>query len=146
MGIKTRVGWITACEKDNKIFYVKFSKTNEQSKTKVLKKFKKNLLKYFNKKTNCIQGYYEQKGNRIQKKIWNEIKKIKIGKTKSYGEIAKKYNLSPRYVGKICGQNKLPLIIPCHRVIKSDGSLGGFSGSGGINLKKKLLYFEKKIN
>ena len=45
--------------------------------------------------------------------------------------------------GKICSQNKIPLAIPCHRVIRSDGSLGGFSARGGIRLKKKLLDFEK---
>ena len=70
-------------------------------------------------------------------------KVVKFGKTKSYGEIAKKYKLSPRHVGKICAQNKIPLAIPCHRVIKSDGTIGGFSARGGISLKKKLLDFEK---
>ena len=73
----------------------------------------------------------------------NELKKIKFGKTKSYGAIAKKYKLSPRHVGKICAQNKIPLFIPCHRVIRSDGSMGGFSARGGISLKEKLLEFEK---
>ena len=68
---------------------------------------------------------------------------IKFGKTKSYGDIAKKYNMSPRHIGKICAQNKIPLVIPCHRVTKSDGGLGGFSARGGISLKKKLLDFEK---
>ena len=75
--------------------------------------------------------------------MWFELTKIKIGQTKSYGKIAKKYKLSPRHVGKICSQNKLLLLIPCHRVIRSDGSLGGFSSIGGINLKKKLLRFEQ---
>ena len=83
------------------------------------------------------------KGNSVQKKVWGELKKIKFGQTKSYGEIAKKYKLSPRHVGKICGQNQIILAIPCHRVIKSDGSLGGFSSIGGVNTKKKLLNFEK---
>ena len=82
-------------------------------------------------------------GNKVQIKVWNELKKIKPGNTKSYGQIARKYKLSPRHVGKICGQNKLVLLVPCHRVIKSDGTLGGFSSRGGIKLKKKLLEFEK---
>ena len=69
--------------------------------------------------------------------------RIKKGNVKSYGEIAKKYKLSPRHVGKICSQNKLLLIIPCHRVIRTDGSLGGFTSNGGLNLKKKLLEFER---
>ena len=82
-------------------------------------------------------------GNKVQIKVWNDLKKIKPGNTKSYGQIARKYKLSPRHVGKICGQNKLALLVPCHRVIRSDGTLGGFSSSGGIKLKKKLLEFEK---
>ena len=57
--------------------------------------------------------------------------------------IANELKISPRYVGKICGQNKIVLGIPCHRVIRSDGSLGGFSGIGGVNLKRKLLNLEK---
>ncbi len=71
------------------------------------------------------------------------IKNIKFGKTKTYGEIAKKYKISPCYVGKICSQNKILLAMPCHRVIRSDGSMGGFSSKGGIVLKKKLLDFER---
>ena len=96
-----------------------------------------------NKKTTKIRTHHKIEGNEIQKKIWSELKKIKIGKTKSYGEIAKKYKLSPRHIGKICGQNKLLFIVPCHRVIKTDGSLGGFTSRGGVKLKKKILEFEK---
>ena len=84
-------------------------------------------------------------GSNLQKKIWGELKKIPYGKTKTYGEIAKKLNTSPRYVGNVCGQNKHLLIIPCHRVVRSDGSLGGFSGLGGIKLKSKLINMEKNV-
>ena len=79
----------------------------------------------------------------FKKKVWNELIRIKLGKTKSYGEIAKKFKLSPRHVGKICAQNKIAIAIPCHRVVRSDGSMGGFSARGGIILKQKLLDFEK---
>ena len=82
----------------------------------------------------------------MQKKIWKELSKIKYGKVSTYGEIAKKVGTSPRYVGNVCGQNKLLLIIPCHRVIRSDGKLGGFSGRGGIKLKKRLLNLEKNVS
>ena len=73
--------------------------------------------------------------------LWH--KREGVYRSQSYGEIAKKYKLSPRHVGKICGQNKLLLIIPCHRVIKTNGELGGFTSVGGINLKRKLLELEK---
>ena len=68
--------------------------------------------------------------------MWTELKNIKLGKTKTYGGIAEKYKLSPRHVEKICSQNNIVLFIPCHRVIKSDGSMGGFSSKGGVILKK----------
>ena len=70
------------------------------------------------------------------------LKKIKAGKTKSYGEIGKKFKFSPRYVGKVCGQNKLMLLVPCHRVIKSDGTIGGYSPTGGVDKKSQLLRIE----
>ena len=82
-------------------------------------------------------------GNKVQIKALNDLKKTKPGNTKSYGQIPRTYKLSPRHVGKICGQNKLVLLVPCHRVIRSDGTLGGFSSSGGIKLKKKLIEFEQ---
>ena len=95
-------------------------------------------LKYFKIK-------YSFEGSPLQKKIWKELSKIKYGEVTTYRQIAKKVGTSPRYVGNVCGQNKLLLIIPCHRVIRSDGKLGGFSGRGGIKLKKKLLSLEQNV-
>ena len=143
ISIKTKVGWISCFENKGKIFRIKFGKLKKQKKSKILQNFKKNILRFFDKKTSNIEIPHKINGNRIQKKIWSELKKIKIGQTKSYGGIAKKYKLSPRHVGKICSQNKLVLLVPCHRVIRADGNLGGFTSVGGIKLKKKLLEFEK---
>ena len=132
----------SAFEQNNKIYKVKFGKYKNKSTSNNLKKFKSSLNNFLTKKK-FLKFNTLIVGNSIQKKVWNELKKIKFGKTKSYGAIAKKYKLSPRHVGKICSQNKIPLFIPCHRVIRSDGSMGGFSARGGISLKKKLLKFEK---
>ena len=143
ISIKTKLGWITVFENERKIFKIKFGKEKKQSQSKILKNFEKNLLKFFSKKIRYIKAPYKMEGNKIQKKVWKELIKIKPGHTKTYGEIAKKLKLSPRHVGKICGKNKLLLSIPCHRVINSNGSLGGFTSIGGINLKKKLLEFER---
>ena len=144
ISIKTRMGWISSFESKGRIFRIKFGKLKKQKKSKILQNFKKNVLRFFDKKISNIRAPHKIIGNKIQKKVWFELKKIKIGQTKSYGEIAKKYKLSPRHVGKICAQNKLVLLVPCHRVIRTDGSLGGFTSAGGIKLKKKLLEFEKK--
>ena len=142
ISIKTKFGWLTAYENKEKIFKIKYGKEKKQAQSKTLSAFRRNLNEFFCKKIQTINIPHKIEGSKIQKKVWNELKNIKPGQTKTYGSIAKKFKLSPRHVGKICGQNKLLLLIPCHRVIKSDGSLGGFSSIGGINLKKKLLEFE----
>ena len=143
ISIKTKFGWISAFETNGKIFKIRFGKVKNQTPSFWLKKFKIELHRYFDKKNLNISKLCKIQGNKIQKKIWAELRKIRSGKTKTYGEIAKKYKISPRYVGKICSQNRLLLYIPCHRVIKTDGTLGGFTSVGGINLKKKLLNFER---
>ena len=142
LSFKTKFGWISAFEEKGKIVRIKFGKHKDKDISKNLKNLKIKINNFFNKKNRTIKSNFFIKGNAIQKKVWQELTKIKIGKTKSYGEIAKKFKLSPRHVGKICGQNKIPLAIPCHRVIRTDGTMGGFSSSGGIILKKKLLSFE----
>ena len=142
ISFKSKYGWISASEKNNKILSVSFVKSNNKGKSILLNKLKKNLINYFFKKTKKINSNILLEGSKLQIKIWKELIKIPYGKTKSYGEIAKIVKTSPRYVGNVCGQNKHLLIVPCHRVIRTDGSLGGFSSRGGLSLKKRLLSME----
>ena len=83
-------------------------------------------------------------GTKFQIQVWNEIKKIPKGSVKTYKEIALILNRpkSSRAVANACGKNPYPPKIPCHRVIRSDGYLGGYSGKGGIKTKQKLLISE----
>ena len=87
-------------------------------------------------------------GTPFQKKVWNELKKIPFGATRSYTEIAIAigHPNSARAVANACGKNPCPIKIPCHRVIRSDGSLGGYSAEGGRNAKEKLLQLENVGN
>ncbi len=80
-------------------------------------------------------------GTKFQLKVWNYLKRIPKGKTKTYKEvaIAIKKPLSYRAVANAVAKNPYPPIIPCHRVIRSDGTLGGYSGKGGVRKKKLLL-------
>jgi len=142
LSFKTKFGWISAFEEKGRIVSIKFGKYKNKTISKNLMNLQIKINNFFDKKNKIIKSNFLIKGNSVQKKVWRELTKIKIGKTKSYGEIAKKFRLSPRHVGKICSQNKIPLVMPCHRVIKSDGAMGGFSAPGGIMLKKKLLNFE----
>ena len=81
------------------------------------------------------------KGTEFQLKVWNYLKKIPKGKVKTYMDVAKAIGkpLAVRAVANAIGKNPYPPKIPCHRVIRSDGSLGGYSGKGGIKTKKMLL-------
>ena len=80
-------------------------------------------------------------GTEFQINVWEEIKKIPKGQTKTYKDIAValKKPKSSRAVANACGKNPLLIKIPCHRVIRSDGKLGGYSGKGGMSQKRKLL-------
>ena len=81
------------------------------------------------------------KGTKFQNLVWKEISKIPYGQTMSYKEIAARigHPNASRAVANACGKNPYPIIIPCHRVVCSNGKLGGYSGPGGISEKRRLL-------
>ena len=81
------------------------------------------------------------KGTKFQIKVWKYLKKIRKGKVKTYKEVAIAINRpkSARAVANACGKNPYAPKVPCHRVIRSDGSLGGFSAPGGAKAKKRIL-------
>ena len=81
------------------------------------------------------------KGTQFQLKVWSYLKKIPKGKLKTYAQVAKAIRKpkAVRAVANAIGKNPYPPKIPCHRVIRSDGKLGGYSAKGGIKTKKKLL-------
>ena len=80
----------------------------------------------------------------FQIKVWKYLKKIPKGQIRTYSDVAKAINepKSVRAVANAVGKNPYAPKIPCHRVVRSDGSLGGYSGKGGINTKRKLLKSE----
>ena len=80
-------------------------------------------------------------GTKFQLKVWKYLKKIPIGKVKTYSQVAKAIGkpLAVRAVANAIAKNPYPSQIPCHRVIRSNGLLGGYSGKGGLKTKRKLL-------
>ncbi|MGZ3514731.1 MAG: methylated-DNA--[protein]-cysteine S-methyltransferase [Thermodesulfobacteriota bacterium] len=101
-----------------------------------LRKYLKGELQRFDCKLNF-------EGTPFQKKVWSALTRIPYGQTRSYQEIAKAIGRPKafRAVGNANGRNSMPLIVPCHRVIESNGGLGGFGH--GIEVKKRLLNLEK---
>ena len=86
-------------------------------------------------------------GTAFQRKIWYTLRQIPIGQTKTYGELAKELNTSPRALANACRKNPFPLIIPCHRVLAKTG-IGGYAGAVTgklIDIKTTLLQHEKMI-
>ena len=117
------------------------------------KQFEENSNKYNELTINQLTEYFEGKrkdfdlpfdleGTDFQKRVWAELLKIPFGKTRSYMDQARALGDAKaiRAVASANGQNKIAIIIPCHRVIGSDGSLTGFAG--GLHRKKWLLDFE----
>ena len=84
-------------------------------------------------------------GSVWQKAVWMELTRIPFGETRSYGEIADSLGRpgAARAVGRANASNVLPVVVPCHRVIAADGTLGGFNG--GLHLKERLLEHERNV-
>ena len=137
------LGWITLFEKNNSITYIKFGKNKNKGKNSTLINLKKQIIEFSKGKRKKFTVKLHIEGSVLQKKIWNKLRNVSYGTTKTYGDIAKELGTSPRYVGNVCGQNNHLLVIPCHRIVRSDGTLGGFSGLGGLKLKNKILKLEQ---
>jgi methylated-DNA-[protein]-cysteine S-methyltransferase len=86
-------------------------------------------------------------GTTFQRRVWAALVAVPYGETATYGDIAAAIGqpTATRAVGAANGRNPIPLIIPCHRVIGSDGSLTGYSGGGGIETKRHLLDLERGV-
>ncbi len=104
---------------------------------------KRELIAYFHgSPTDFAALTLDPQGTPFQRRVWQELQKIPRGQTISYGELARRVG-SPkacRAVGQANGRNPIPLIIPCHRVIAADGTLGGYSS--GLDKKRWLLRHE----
>jgi len=143
LSFNSSIGWVTISEDQDLVTSIKFGKKKNKGKNIVLINLKKQILEFIKGKRKKFSINLHISGSSLQKKIWKQLIGIKYGNTKTYGEIARVLRTSPRYVGNVCGQNNHLLVIPCHRVIRTDGTLGGFSGLGGIKLKQKLLKIEQ---
>ena len=77
--------------------------------------------------------------------VWTAMAEIPYGETRCYGELATSVGSAPRAIGRACGRNPIPIVIPCHRVLAKAG-LGGYSGSGGLATKRHLLALEGALS
>ena len=159
--VKTKLGKICVVEENRKIIKVIIdNENNENSKdkeidkkvyekyqekdTKLLLKAKKELEEYFEGKRKEFDLPLEQEGTEFQKKVWEALERIPYGETRTYKDVAKMVGneKASRAVGMANNKNSIPIIIPCHRVIGSNGKLVGYAL--GLDMKKYLLDLERK--
>jgi methylated-DNA-[protein]-cysteine S-methyltransferase len=108
----------------------------------ILKQARRQLERYFAGRLETFDLKLAARGTDFQKRVWKMMSEIPYGETATYGGMAMALGSGPRAVGMACGRNPLPIVVPCHRVLGSGGSEGGYSGGQGLPTKHKLLALE----
>lgn len=128
---------------------ISFNKKPQIRRSTMPDSFQKELGGYFAGKTKeFFQSSVFLEGTEFEKKIWNTLKKVPYGETRTYKWLAEEIG-SPkanRAVGKALSRNPIPIVFPCHRIVESGGSLGGYSE--GVDIKRRLLeieYYNKNV-
>lgn len=141
--LNTPIGIIRILSNGDAITEIKFMDTDGPEDPDVhTESAKTQLREYFSGIRNSFQLQLEMNGTEFENKVWDELKKIPMGATTSYGSIAYKLgnNKMAQAVGSANGKNPIAIVIPCHRVIGSDASLTGYAG--GLYRKEWLLKHE----
>jgi AraC family transcriptional regulator, regulatory protein of adaptative response / methylated-DNA-[protein]-cysteine methyltransferase len=111
---------------------------------KDLPELRKKILAFIEGEASLARLPLDIRGTVFQRRVWDELRRIPRGETRTYGEIARAIGApaAVRAVGSACGANPVALVVPCHRAVRTDGGLGGYAW--GVGRKKKLLALEKK--
>ena len=117
---------------------------DQEQENQIIKQCKEELEKYFRGELKSFKTKYKMQGTEFQEIVWKELLNVNYGTTISYKELAKRIGrpTAVRAVANAVGKNKIGIIIPCHRIIGSNGTLTGYAG--GLNNKKYLLEIERK--
>ncbi|GHV83750.1 methylated-DNA--protein-cysteine methyltransferase [Spirochaetia bacterium] len=147
---KSKIGFLGITAQDQYLRSVSFGKLPDsvlrsgvlQGKNKIIEKTIEELTEYLDGKRKVFDIPLKLNGTPFQMKVWESLKSIPYGETRAYKEIAQAIGneKAVRPAGSAIGKNPIAIIIPCHRVIGSDGSLTGFAG--GLDIKQKLLEIE----
>lgn len=150
--MQTPVGKLVLAATERALKYIYFGDALPQSKKRevwveaphLLRPYEEELQAYFRGQLREFSCELDLEGTDFQKKCWHTLLRIPYGKTRSYAEIARAVG-SPRAfraVGQANHDNPIPIIVPCHRVITSSGTLGGYGG--GLEMKRALLRLEQQ--
>lgn len=140
--LSSPIGPLTLFEEDGKIVSLDWGAVEGEEETPLLLEAVRQLEAYFEGKLKSFDLPLAPGGTAFQKKVWAVMETIPYGTVRRYGDVAAELDSAPRAVGGACGRNPIPIIIPCHRIIASDGGLGGYSGQDGVDTKRFLLKLE----
>lgn len=135
------VGDLTISEDDGAIVAIDWGWVQDQAETPLLVEARRQLHAYFDGALSNFDLPLAPVGTAYQRKVWQALRGIPAGTTRTYADIARAVGGSPRAVGGANGRNPIPILIPCHRVVATTG-LGGYSGGDGLPTKRFLLALE----
>ncbi len=139
LGVRTEEDWLTAID------YLPVDTPLLAPQTLLAREVCRQLQAYLNEPDFVFDLSLHISGTTHQQRVWQAIQAIPSGVTSSYAEIATQLHSAPRAVGRACGANRIPIVIPCHRVIAKNGGLGGFmnaSEGNPLEIKRWLLRHE----
>jgi methylated-DNA-[protein]-cysteine S-methyltransferase len=141
LSISSPVGYLVLDESDDAIVAIRWADEKTGNGSPLLAEAARQLDAYFAGKLSDFDLPLRPSGSDFETRVWDAMQDIPYGETRCYGDLAAVTHSAPRAVGRACGRNPIPIVIPCHRVL-GKGWMGGYSGSGGLTTKKALLALE----
>jgi methylated-DNA-[protein]-cysteine S-methyltransferase len=139
--IDSPVGRLVVTASEDKIVAIGWNGDAAGAETPLLAEARHQLEAYFAGRLTRFDLPLAPAGSAFEQQVWAAMRRIPFGETRRYGELAMETGSAPRAVGRACGRNPIPIVIPCHRIL-ARGGLGGYSGGAGLPTKRLLLALE----
>ena len=143
LSLHTPLGDMTLSEEDGAIVALDWGWGRDQTETPLLLRARQQLEDYLDGERIAFDLPLAPHGTAYRRRVWAALCEIPAGATRSYADIARVAGGSPRSVGQANRANPIPVLIPCHRVVATNG-LGGYSGGDGLATKRFLLHLESR--
>ncbi len=140
--VETPLGPVTLVASGDALTGLYWGRSGREDASPLLDEAVAQLAAYFAGERRSFDLPLAPSGTAHDRAVWQAMRDIPAGETRTYGDVAQTVRSSPRAVGGACGRNPLPIVVPCHRMVGADGALGGYSAPGGPQTKRFLLALE----
>lgn len=144
LSMPSPVGQLTIEASNNAIVGIRWADDSSGEPTPLLREAQRQLQNYFAGRLHGFDLPLAARGSSFEHRVWDAMCAIPYGETRSYGDLAHMIDSGPRAIGRACGRNPIPIIVPCHRIL-ARGGLGGYSGGAGLPTKQYLLALESRL-